>query len=223
MTTKSSSRVKITGEVFTPRSLIIEMLKKIPPKVWRDPNKRWLEPAAGDGNFLVEVKRVLVDDIGFDEKHVLENMLFSVELMDDNHFALQYRLGYITAEGQPNKEIWSQKEIDGQFKRSTINPIRQDLNKKNPYAERKICEPNQVLSHRNHVCWTALEYNMLFNGLQPNKQNTPGQDRIFESKDNEKGKGKPNWKASHIWPDKRYVPEVDQPLAVELLLNRKSN
>jgi hypothetical protein len=152
-----SMRTKQTGEVFTPRSLIREMLNTFPNEVWFDPNKTWLEPAAGDGNFLVEIKARLLQ-AGHDEKHILDNMLFSVELIDDNHWVLQHRLGYLV-DGQPNPKFWPNGE---NFEIGQIHQIAQDLNGHNPYYEQLGLDKDQVLFHRNHVCTTALEYDMSF-------------------------------------------------------------
>lgn len=161
MTTKAKDRVKSTGEVFTPRSLIHEMLNKLPNEVWFDPNKTWLEPSAGDGNFLVEIKARLMQ-AGHDEQHILENMLFSVELIDDNHWTLQHRLGYLI-DGEPNPIL-----NPDNFSMSKISQLTQDLNDKNPYT--KIgCERDEVLHHRNHVCDSALMYDMTFGRTQDTK------------------------------------------------------
>lgn len=153
----SKTRTKETGEVFTPRSLIREMLNKLPNEVWFNPNKTWLEPSAGDGNFLVEVKARLLQ-AGHDEKHILDHMLFSIELIDDNHWALQHRLGYLV-DGNPNPKFWPDGE---HFEIAKIHPLTQDLNQNNPYHEKLGLERDEVLHHRNHVCWTALEYGMQF-------------------------------------------------------------
>lgn len=157
------SRVKKTGEVFTPRSLIREMLSKLPNAAWFDPNKTWLEPAAGDGNFLVEIKARLMQ-AGHNEIHILENMLFSVELIDDNHWTLQHRLGYLI-DGNINPKL-----NPDNFFISKIHSMTQDLNDKNPYHEILGLERDEVLHHRNHVCWTALEYDMSFDGTQPGQK-----------------------------------------------------
>ena len=133
------------------------MLDRLPNSVWFNPDKRWLEPAAGDGNFLVEVKARLLQ-AGHDEKHILDHMLFSVELIDDNHWALQHRLGYLV-DGQINPKFWPNGE---NFTISKIHQLTQDLNDKNPYHEQLGLERDEVLHHRNHVCWTALEYDMSF-------------------------------------------------------------
>lgn len=154
---KSKSRVRSSGEVFTPRSLIREMLDKLPNDVWFNPNKTWLEPSAGDGNFLVEIKARLLQ-AGHDEKHILDNMLFSVELIDDNHWVLQHRLGYLV-DGQPNPKFWPDGE---NFSIGKIHPLTQDLNSNNPYHEKLGLERDEVLHHRNHVCWSALDYDMGF-------------------------------------------------------------
>jgi len=155
MTTKQQDRVDQTGEVFTPRSLIREMLNRLPNSVWFDPNKRWLEPSAGDGNFLVEVKARLLQ-AGHDKIHILENMLFSVELIDDNHWALQHRLGYLI-DGQPNPAL----SFDN-FSIGKISQLTQDLNDKNPYQAKLGLARDEVLFHRNHVCWSGLDYDFSF-------------------------------------------------------------
>ena len=50
-------KVKQFGMVFTPSSLVDEMLNKLPPDSFTDPTKRFCDPACGNGNFLVEVVR----------------------------------------------------------------------------------------------------------------------------------------------------------------------
>lgn len=152
---KSKARIKESGEVFTPRSLIREMLISLSNDVWFDPNKTWFEPSAGDGNFLVEIKARLIQ-AGHNEIQILENMLFSVELIDDNHWTLQHRLGYLI-DGNPNPLL-----NQDHFLISKIHPMTQDLNDKNPYHEKLGLERDEVLHHRNHVCYTALEYDMSF-------------------------------------------------------------
>ena len=53
---KSVERVRDLGEVFTPLATVHAMLDQLPPTVWDvHPASTFLEPAAGDGNFLVAV------------------------------------------------------------------------------------------------------------------------------------------------------------------------
>lgn len=77
------------GEVFTPIPLIEDMMNKLTdanPTIWSNPNLKWLDPAAGIGNFAVVVYFRLMDGlktiIPNDEErqtHILENMLYMVE------------------------------------------------------------------------------------------------------------------------------------------------
>lgn len=53
---KSTERVRDLGEVFTPVETVAEMLDLLPPSMWVvHPAPTFLEPACGDGNFLVAI------------------------------------------------------------------------------------------------------------------------------------------------------------------------
>lgn len=74
------------GEVFTPPELINAMLDKLPPSVWTDPTKKWLDPAAGFGNFFMEVYLRLLKSLedvipnpSERRRHILTQMLYMVE------------------------------------------------------------------------------------------------------------------------------------------------
>ena len=160
---KHATRANDTAEVFTPRSLVRDMLSRLPPDVWFDPNKTWLEPAAGDGNFLVEVKARLLQ-AGHPERHVLNHQLFSIELLDDNHYVLQHRLGYLQEEDGflvPGPALQDDLDL---FTVSKIDPLTQDLNNFSPYAGKTVLlngEPyvlkhDEVYHHVNHRCSSAL-------------------------------------------------------------------
>lgn len=88
------------GEVFTPDFLITELLTHIPPSVWRNPDTKWLDPAAGDGRFgamvylkLFKTLSNVIPNIQQRKRHILENMLFMVELNPEHVKTLQYRFG----------------------------------------------------------------------------------------------------------------------------------
>ena len=74
------------GEVFTPHSLIKEMLDQFPKSVWKNKDLKWLDPAAGYGQFMFEVVRRLMDGLK-DEikqpkqrlKHILSKQIYQVE------------------------------------------------------------------------------------------------------------------------------------------------
>ena len=82
-------RRKQTAEDFTPIPLVNEMLDKLPYEVFIDPSKTFCDPAAGNGNFLVEVlKRKLINI------HPLQSLqtIYGVELMEDNVEEMKERL-----------------------------------------------------------------------------------------------------------------------------------
>ena len=88
LTPKETER-KQSGEVFTPISLVNEMLDKLPEEVWRNPAYRWLDPAVGIGNFPIIVYLRLMEGLAGWEpdeekrrKHILEKMLFMVEISE---------------------------------------------------------------------------------------------------------------------------------------------
>jgi hypothetical protein len=91
---RSDERINQTGEVFTPPELTIDMVKEIPIEQLKNPNSRFIDNSAGNGNFIVALKDELVKY--HDEQYVLDNMLYAVELMADNHKELCERLGVST-------------------------------------------------------------------------------------------------------------------------------
>ena len=54
---KSKKRVKDFAEVFTPSWLVKDMCDLTPDSVWDNIDSTFLEPACGNGNFLVEIYR----------------------------------------------------------------------------------------------------------------------------------------------------------------------
>tara|TARA_R110002095_G_scaffold162550_1_gene140882 strand:- start:167 stop:664 length:498 start_codon:yes stop_codon:yes gene_type:complete len=79
------------GEVFTPQSLINEMLDKLPKDVWKNKDYKWLDPANGIGNFPIIAYQKLMNglqDVIKDKRerseHIIKNMLYMVELDPDN-------------------------------------------------------------------------------------------------------------------------------------------
>jgi type I restriction-modification system DNA methylase subunit len=79
-------RIKQNSEVFTPTELVIEIiyqLEKEDPELFSNPNKTFLEPSCGDGQFLSEV---IIRKMG-QSNCTLEQALsttYGVELMEDN-------------------------------------------------------------------------------------------------------------------------------------------
>jgi len=87
---KRLERKKQTAEDFTPPALVNEMLDKLPKEVFTDSSKTFCDPAAGNGNFLLEVlKRKLAN--GHQPLQALST-IYGVELMSDNVEEMKDRL-----------------------------------------------------------------------------------------------------------------------------------
>ena len=84
-------RVKITAEVFTPTDLVIRMLRECGVDKFA-PGKTVLDPACGDGQFLVAVKWVKVLFHSMTESDALDD-IYGIDLMRDNVDLCKKRLG----------------------------------------------------------------------------------------------------------------------------------
>jgi hypothetical protein len=93
---KSRHRVKLYGEVFTPRHMVNQMLDLVREDLETGPDfvdKTFLEPAAGDGNFLVAIlhRKLRAIEKRTPHEEWLDASLFAVasiygiELLEDNH------------------------------------------------------------------------------------------------------------------------------------------
>ena len=91
---RSDERIDQRGEVFTPLECCYEMIDEIPLHILKNPDSTFLDNSAGSGNFLV----ALVNRLNryHTERHIVENMLYGVELMEDNHKEMCDRLGIST-------------------------------------------------------------------------------------------------------------------------------
>lgn len=87
---RSEERKKSLGEVFTPPELVKEMLDQLPPEVWTDTTKTFLDNSCGNGNFLVAVlERLLEKDP--DPLNALSRV-HGVDIMQDNVDECRQRL-----------------------------------------------------------------------------------------------------------------------------------
>lgn len=86
---KRAIRAKETAEVFTPSDLVNEILEKLPKDSWEE-DKTFCDPAAGNGNFLVEIYRKKIE-LGHDSTKALST-IYGVELMKDNVAEMKMRL-----------------------------------------------------------------------------------------------------------------------------------
>lgn len=92
---KSRERVRSYGEVFTPRHMVEQMLDLVADDL-EGPgfvDKTFLEPAAGDGNFLIAilrrklaaVKRTFEPALWRRESLFALASIYGIELLEDNH------------------------------------------------------------------------------------------------------------------------------------------
>lgn len=96
---REDERVDQTGEIYTPSWMVNKMLDDIPKEYWSDPTKTFLEPSAGDGNFVYAIYNRLFeglkDVIPNEEerhKHIIEKQIYAVEIMEDNFNKILERL-----------------------------------------------------------------------------------------------------------------------------------
>jgi len=106
---------KQNGEVFTPLTLVNEMLDKLPSEVWNNKNYKWLDPAVGIGNFpIIVFERLMkglskeIPDEQVRRKHILENMLYAVDICPVNISIYKLIMGY-------PKDYQSKNIVTGSF------------------------------------------------------------------------------------------------------------
>jgi site-specific DNA-methyltransferase (adenine-specific) len=125
--------VKKYGEVFTPLSLVKEMVATLPEEVWSNPNLKWLDPANGMGNFpliviykLMKGLKTWEPDTDKRYKHIIENMIYVCELQPRNAFmylslvdpkddlSVNLYCGSFLDEGFDNhmKQVWDIEKFD---------------------------------------------------------------------------------------------------------------
>lgn len=90
---RGKSRVKQTGEVFTPMDLCLQMVRDIPEGKLKDPTATYLDNSCGDGNFLIALFTVLTEDYGHPPDQVLDTQIYGIDLMSDNVAEAKRRLG----------------------------------------------------------------------------------------------------------------------------------
>ena len=91
---RSDLRIDSTGEVFTPLELCDFMVNRISVDVLKDPESTFIDPSAGNGNFLIALRDKLKEY--HSEEYIIDNMLYAIELMEDNHKEMCERIGVPT-------------------------------------------------------------------------------------------------------------------------------
>jgi hypothetical protein len=110
--TPRQKQKKDFGEVFTPIQLVNDMLDKLPKSVWTNPYLTWLDPANGIGNFPITIFYRLDEGLkswqpneAKRRKHIIENMLFMMELQPSNNRIARNIFSKLCESCTPN--IWT--------------------------------------------------------------------------------------------------------------------
>jgi SAM-dependent methyltransferase len=88
---RTVDRVRRTGEVFTPTDLVIDMVRQMPIEQFA-PGRTVLDPACGDGQFLMAAKWVKILFHGMSEDAAVKE-LYGIDIMSDNVELCRRRLG----------------------------------------------------------------------------------------------------------------------------------
>jgi len=87
---KSKARIQKHGEVFTPAWVVNDMLNLLPEEVW-NVGKTFLEPACGEGAFLIEILKRKLEKINTENQTEWEWMaiiatssIYGIEILEDN-------------------------------------------------------------------------------------------------------------------------------------------
>ena len=101
---KSKKRVKKFGEVYTPDWLVEKMLDLLPDEEF-NVDKEFLEPACGNGNFLVAILKRKLKSIDKSKENELRCLmsLHGVDIQQDNVEECRKRLADICVNIDPHK------------------------------------------------------------------------------------------------------------------------
>lgn len=95
---KSKERVKKHAEVFTPSKIVKDMCDTLPDEVF-NPEKRFLEPSCGTGNFVVEIyRRKLSRCKNRQDAQTALASVWAIELQQDNMNECKARVRALFAE-----------------------------------------------------------------------------------------------------------------------------
>lgn len=148
-TKRSKKRIKCSGEVFTPDSLVLDMIAKLPKESW-EPGKTFLDPACGNGQFLTWILRkkiglhrnpteALKTVYGLDimEDNVRETRLNLLAIIDthtpvtEQHVRIVMRNIFWTRKDQyPNGALDYHHRYDHRIKKSRVKKLMNDFAKR---------------------------------------------------------------------------------------------
>ena len=104
------------GTIITPFPLIEEIVDKLPIQ-WDNPKLKFLDPACGRGAFLVVIAQRLLN-AGHSSKHIIENMLYGIDIDRQNAEMTRQALRVIVKDtsGKYNNNIECTDALTKEFK-----------------------------------------------------------------------------------------------------------
>ena len=112
---------KLYGDVFTPFSIVNNMLDKLPKDIWSNLHLKWLDPANGLGNFpLIIIQRLMVglkvhiknEDDRYN--HIVTNMLYMCDIQSNNNL-------FVSEFFQGNINIYTKSYLRNTFEKHMKN------------------------------------------------------------------------------------------------------
>ena len=112
---RSKDNVRDKGEVFTPFAIVDKMCDLIPDVAWDDPEYCFLEPACGNGQFLVRIfeRRIAAGMSIEDTLNTIIGMDLTHQNVLDCHFRLYERACYqMLVEGMTSQSrLWFSRAV----------------------------------------------------------------------------------------------------------------
>lgn len=221
------NKKKDVGEVFTPIKTIQNMLKDIPDIFLCNPNNKWLDNSSGIGNFMIVVYFLLMDKLKTSikcdkqrSKHIIENMLYMVEIDEQNVSTCINLFKKINKDAKLNIEncdFLNKKDIFNSTKYDIIigNPPYQTLKKNNVKTKQIwnffILESLNILNKNGYLSLIIPNSWRNYNGSYK---------KIYE---NFKNLTLLNLKMYSYKQTRKIFPDISICVDIFLLQNKKSN
>jgi site-specific DNA-methyltransferase (adenine-specific) len=121
-----------SDEVFTPPSVVNQVLDLLPADVWRNPNLKFLDPACKSGVFLREAAKRLMtgleavlQDEELRRKHIFQNMLYGIPITELTGYIARRSVYYSKVANSDHSVVRLETEQGNiVYKRGTHNYLR---------------------------------------------------------------------------------------------------
>jgi site-specific DNA-methyltransferase (adenine-specific) len=121
-----------SDEVFTPPSVVNQVLDLLPQKVWENPKLKFLDPACKSGVFLREAaKRLMIgleaeiEDEDVRRKHIFQNMLYGIPITELTGYIARRSVYYSKVANSKNSVVKLESEQGNiVYKRGIHNYVR---------------------------------------------------------------------------------------------------